>query len=140
MKKVFGPRTAVEAVLVVAVPVGTLLAGQGPWVIIAAAAIAYLLVVATEAFLGRRPLQPEPAAQPWSPPPPETVRVVEPEPEPESEPEPEPAPEPEPEPVRALHPVPDPEPETEPEPEPEPELPPAAEEEPEPAVVPIGVG
>jgi hypothetical protein len=147
MKKVFGPRTAVEAVLVVAAPVGTLLAGQGKWVIIAVAGIAYLLVIATEAYFGRQaPLQPQSAAAPAPEPPPvpETVRVVEPEPEPEREPEPEPQPEaeaepePEPEPVRALHPVPDPDPE--PEPEPEPELPPAAEEEPPPpAVVPIGV-
>jgi len=151
MKKVFGPRTAVEAVLVVAVPVGTLLAGQGPWVIIAAAAIAYLLVVATEALIARRPEQPAPpvAAVPDTPPQPEPAPVPEPEPEPAPEPRPEPAPEPEPEPepqpepepTRTLHPVPDPEPE----PEPEPELPPAAEE-PEPApesrptVVPIGIG
>ena len=133
MKKVFGPRTAVEAVLLVAVPVGTLLAGQGPWVIVAAAAVAYLIVFATEAFLGSRPAQPVSVA-------------AEPEPEPEPapvpvaaapEPVPEPEPEPEPEPVRVLHPVPDPEPE----PEPEPELPPAAEEPEEPPapVVPIGV-
>jgi hypothetical protein len=140
MKKVFGPRTAVEAVLVVAAPVGTLLAGQGKWVIIAVAGIAYLLVIATEAYVGRQaPLQPQPAAAPVAeppPPPPEPVHVIVSEPEPEPEAASEPEPEPEPEPVRALHPVPDPEP------EPEPELPPAAEEEqepPEPAVVPIGV-
>jgi hypothetical protein len=149
VKNVFGPRTAVEAVLLVAVPVGTLLAGQGPWVIVAAAAVAYLIVFATEAFLGRRPTEVAEAAGVTAP----VVAApeLEPEPEPEAELEPEPVaaepepepqlePEPEPEPVRALHPVPDPEPD----PEPEPELPPAAEEREEPekpaAVVPIGVG
>jgi len=59
MTKVFGPRTAVEAVLVVAAPVGTLLAGQGKWVIIAVAGIVYLLVIVTEAYLGRAAEQEE---------------------------------------------------------------------------------
>ena len=117
MTKVFGPRTAVEAVLVVAAPVGTLLAGQGKWVIIAVAGIVYLLVIVTEAYLGRgAPLQPAAPA-------PEPARVGAPEPVPE----PEPA-------VAA----------PDPEPEPEPDIPPAAEQEeakvPEPTVVPIGVG
>jgi hypothetical protein len=80
MTKVFGPRTAVEAVLVVAAPVGTLLAGQGKWVIIAVAGIVYLLVIVTEAYLGRgAPLQPAAPA-------PEPARVGAPEPVPEPEP------------------------------------------------------
>jgi hypothetical protein len=144
MKKVFGRRTAVEAVLVVAAPVVTLLAGQGTWTIVAVAGIVYLLVIASEAYFGRLlPLQPQPAAAPAAEPapPPEPVRVSAPEPVREppvsgaaSEPPPTPAPEPEP--VRTLQPVPDPAPE----PEPEPELPPAAEATPERTVVPIGIG
>jgi hypothetical protein len=144
MKKVFGRRTAVEAVLVVAAPVVTLLAGQGTWTIVAVAGIVYLLVIASEAYFGRLlPLQPQPAAAPAAEPapPPERVRVSAPEPVrkppvsgPASEPPPTPAPEPEP--VRTLQPVPDPAPE----PEPEPELPPAAEATPERTVVPIGIG
>jgi len=144
MKKVFGRRTAVEAVLVVAAPVVTLLAGQGTWTIVAVAGIVYLLVIASEAYFGRLlPLQPQPVAAPAAEPapPPEPVRVSAPEPVreppvsgPASEPPPTPAPEPEP--VRTLQPVPDPAPE----PEPEPELPPAAEATPERTVVPIGIG
>jgi outer membrane biosynthesis protein TonB len=138
MKKVFGPRTAVEAVLLVAVPVTALLAGQSTWVIIAAAAIAYLAVIATENYFGRRPAQARPAPALSADPAPPPEPAVSDSAVPATAPEPEPMPDPEPEPVRALHPVPDPQPQ--PEPEPEPDLPPAAEIPPESAVVPIGVG
>lgn len=127
MKKVFGPRTAVEAVVLVAVPVVALSAGQTKWAIIAEASVAYLIVLAVEIYLGRgeqtRRAPIERAAPPA--PLPETVRVLPPapaaEPEPipatveapELAPEADPEPEPEPAPVapRVLQPVPDPEPE-----------------------------
>jgi hypothetical protein len=150
MKKVFGARTAVEAVVLVAVPVIALATGQDNWVIVASAAIAYLIILALEAYLGRTQQQSR-ARQPVAPPAPsvplpETVRVLPPAPAAEPEPipltvaEPEPQPEPEPEP--------DPEPAPEPElpvlrsvPEPPPEPAPAPVlEEPSPVVVPIGVG
>jgi hypothetical protein len=154
MKKVFGPRTAVEAVVLVAVPVIALAAGQTRWAIIAEAAAAYLVVLAVEAYLGRSETARarRPAEQPSQPaPPPETVRVLppapaaepepipvaveEPAPEPVPQTEPEPAPEPQPVPeVRVLRPVPEPPP-APPAPEPEP-----VAEEPAPVVVPIGVG
>jgi hypothetical protein len=147
MKKVFGPRTAVEAVVLVAVPVIALSAGQSPAVIIAASGVAYLAVFVVEAYLGRaqqpglRPPVETPAPAP--PPPTETVRVLPPTPGPEPEPipvaleepeaEPEPEPEPEPEAPRVLQPVPDLEPEPQPEPAP-------VVSEPASVVVPIGVG
>jgi hypothetical protein len=141
MKKVFGPRTAVEAVVLVAVPVIALSAGQSPAVIIAASGVAYLAVFVVEAYLGRaqqsrpRPKVETPAPEPL----PDTVRVLPPAPAAEPEPipvaveeaEPERAPEPEAEPQRVLQPVPDPEPEPEPAP---------VAAEPAPVVVPIGVG
>ena len=143
MKKVFGPRTAVEAVVLVAVPVIALSAGQSPAVIIAASGVAYLAVFVVEAYLGRtQQARPRPAVETPEPtPPPEAVRVLPPAPaaEPEpipvalEEPEPEPEPEPQPEAPRVLQPVPDPEPE--PEPASEPPVP-----EPASVVVPIGVG
>src|SRR4051794_24631005 len=57
-RRVIGPRTAVEAAFLVAVPivVGVVL-GAGMWTIVAASAVAYLLIVLVEAFLwyeGRR--------------------------------------------------------------------------------------
>jgi hypothetical protein len=143
MKKVFGPRTTLEAVVLVAVPVIALLLGQGPWVIIAASAVAYLGVFVTEAILGRRAAsaEPEQARTPAPAPEPQPAVAAAPEPDPEPEPVPESEPEPEPvaevEPVRILRPVPEPTPQPEPPPEPGPEpeqLPPAAE------IVPIGVG
>ena len=129
MRGVFGPRTAVEAVFLVAVPVVVLVAGEGPAVIIASAAVAYLLVLVFEAVLWRNRPQPEagPAAEPQSlaaeTPAAETPAPAEPAPvsmqapvvQLAQEPEPEPAPPP------ALQVVPDPEPEPMPEPEPEPE-------------------
>src|SRR5438445_2178463 len=158
MRRVFGPRTVVEAAFLVAVPVGSLMAGLGPYAIVAASAVGYLLVLLVEAMLWRqqrslpklppltvdRPrVQAEPAVAPQAEP--EPPAEEEPAAEPEPEPEPEPvAAEPEPEPVvvRVLQSVPDPEPEPKPEPEPESESEPEPEPEaePEPVVVPIGVG
>jgi hypothetical protein len=157
VRRVFGPRTAIEAAFLVAVPVVSLMAGLGPYAIVAASAIGYLVVLLVEALLWRRGAPLEAAGGAAAPveavPVPEREREQEPEPVPEPEPEPEPDPEPvstEPEPVatepelpvtaeqepvpvpeRVLQPVPD----LEPEPEPEP----AAAAEPV-VVVPIGVG
>jgi len=158
VRRVFGPRTAIEAVFLVAVPVGSLMAGLGPYAIVAASAIGYLAVLLVEALLWRRGAPAEAAAAPTAPvepvpepePAPESELEPEPEPEPELEPELEPEAQPEPEPVAA---EPEPEPELEPqrerervlqpvpdlEPEPEPELEPAAAAAPV-VVVPIGVG
>jgi hypothetical protein len=127
VRRVFGPRTAVEAAFLVAVPVSALAGGLGRAAIIALSAVGYLLVLLVEAVLWRgRPgaavvPKPQVSAEPV---------VVSVEPEPEPEPEPESEPEPGPEPVRVLQPVPD----LEPEPEPEPEPVPVAT-----TVVPIGV-
>ena len=124
MRGVFGPRTAVEAAFLVAVPVVVLVAGKGPAVIIASAAVGYLLVLVFEALLWRnRPQQavPPAAAVADSAVPVETVRVIEPPSEPEPEPQSEPEPEPQPKEPPALAAVPDPQPEPEPVPEPEPE-------------------
>src|SRR5579864_3931644 len=130
MRRVFGPRTVVEAAFLVAVPVVALALGFNAWPIVGASAVAYLIVLVVEGVLWRqqRAPAPRPVATATPPAPPEPVHV--------SEPEPEPEPEPEAQTVRVLQPVPDPEPE--PEPEPVPEL----EPEPAPAaatVVPIGV-
>jgi hypothetical protein len=142
MRRAFGPRTAFEAAFLVAVPVVALAVGLGPYAIVAASAVGYLLILVLEAMLWRtgsklpKP-RPGPASSPQAPQPVEAVPVVTPQPE-QHEPEPEPTPvtvaeepAPEPEPVRVLQSVPEPEPELEPEPEPEPD---AAE------VVPIGIG
>jgi len=122
MHGVFGPRTAVEAVFLVAVPVVVLVAGKGPAVIIASAAVAYLLVLVFEALVWRnRPQAARPAPALPAEPAPEAPAFaqapVEPEPEPEPQPEPEPAPpvleavpDPEPIPVPAPPPAPEPEP------------------------------
>ena len=53
MRRVFGPRTVVEAAFLVAVPVVSAALGAGMWTIIAASAVAYLLIVLLEATLGR---------------------------------------------------------------------------------------
>jgi len=165
MRRVFGPRTIVEAAFLVAVPVVALVAGLSAYAIVAASAVAYLLVLAVEAIIWREgaagssrrkaraeAAPPEPAPTPTpapaaaaaaAAPEVEHVRVLpreepvaEPEPEPEPEPVVEAEPEREPEPERPpLVVVPAPEPEPEREPEPEPEPVPAAA-----AVVPIGVG
>jgi hypothetical protein len=151
VRRVFGPRTAIEAAFLVAVPVVSLMAGLGPYAIVAASAIGYLVVLLVEALLWRRGAPAEAAGEAAAPvepvPEPEAEPVPEPEPEPEPDPEPvstEPEPvatepelpvtaeqEPVPVPERVLQPVPD----LEPEPEPEP----AAAAEPV-VVVPIGVG
>jgi len=111
VRRVFGPRTVVEAAFLVAVPVGSLAAGLGPYAIVAASAVGYLAVLLLEAMLWRRGAPG--IATTASAPAPEAA-----------EPEPEAA---------------DPEPEAaEPEPDPEPDLEPAAEAEP--VVVPIGLG
>jgi hypothetical protein len=132
VRRVFGPRTVVEAAFLVAVPVIALASGFGRAAIIALSAVGYLVVLLVEAVLWRErpgsavvvPVEPHPVeANEVAP-----VPVPEPAPEPEPEPEPEPALEP----VRVLQPVPDLEPEPVPEPEPEPV--PVA-----PTVVPIGV-
>jgi hypothetical protein len=151
MRRVFGPRTVVEAVFLVAVPVIVLVLGQGPWVIVASAAVAYVLVLLFEALLWRNREEngaPRAAAPPATAPAvelPETVRVlpapgetppvaaIPPEPA-APEPEPEPA-TPEPvadEPERVLRPLPTPAPAAEP-------APVAAVAEPAPTVVPIGI-
>lgn len=153
MRRVFGPRTAVEAVFLVAVPIVVLVAGQGPAVIIASAGIAYLLVIVFEMGVWR--LGPKKAAAPVAPAAaadvPDTVRVLpgpaEPAPEPaaaahpqpdrEQAPQPEPQPESEPAaPPVVLAPVPDlpPEPPAAPEPQPEPQPAPQPE-----TVVPIPI-
>jgi outer membrane biosynthesis protein TonB len=146
VRRVFGARTAVEAVFLVAVPFVAYELKAGLPGIIGAAAVGYLLVLIVEALIWReRPAVQTVAPASLGPEEPAVVEPVavepepepgpEPEPEPEAEPEPEPEPEPVPEPVRVLEPVPDlePEPEPEPEREPEPEPLPAA------TVVRIGV-
>ena len=125
MKSLFGPRTVVEAAVIVAVPVIALEVGFHIWGIALAGAVAYVLVVLVEFgfwYEARRKPVPKVAAAMEIP---VALAVVEAAPNPEPvaapprvAPVPQPPPEPEPEPV--------------PEPEPEPELPPAA------AVMPIG--
>jgi hypothetical protein len=52
MRRVFGPRTAVEAAFLVTVPIVVgVVVGAGMWTIVAASAVAYLLIVLVEAFL-----------------------------------------------------------------------------------------
>ena len=136
MRRVFGPRTVVEAAFLVAVPVIALASGFGRAAIIALSAVGYLVVLLVEAVLWRErpgavvvPVDPHPMeSNPVEPT--EVARA----PEPEARPEPEPEPEPALEPVRVLQPVPDLEPEPEPEPAPDPEPVRVA-----PTVVPIGV-
>ena len=65
MRRVFGPRTAIEAAFLVAVPVVSLVVGLGPYAIVAASAVGYLLVLLVEALLWRgRPPAPAPAPTP----------------------------------------------------------------------------
>ena len=87
MRRVFGPRTVVEAAFLIAVPVVAAALGQGMWTIIAASAVAYLLIVVLEATLGR-----EGARTPGRPRiriPSRTALVKRPEPAPVAPPEPE---------------------------------------------------
>jgi hypothetical protein len=117
MRRVFGPRTVVEAAFLVAVPVVAAALGASMWTIIAASAVAYLLIFVLEATLWRegatRPGRPRiripsrrPLVKTQEPPPPATEpdavvvlpAVAEPDPavapEPQSVPEPEPTPAP----------------------------------------------
>jgi len=158
MRRVFGPRTVVEAAFLVAVPVVAAAIGAGMWAIIAASAVAYLLIFVLEATLWReggpapalsRLRRPSPQAAaaasapvpavesvvvqraPAQTPPPAPAPASAPVPEPEPAPVAPPAPAPEPSHVRVLAP--------EPAPEPEPERVPLAavpEPEPEPAPAP----
>jgi hypothetical protein len=151
MRRVFGPRTVVEAAFLVAVPVIALAVGLGPYAIVGASAVAYLVVLLVEAVLWRerpggakpklsfrlpkREPKPTPPSEPRLPAAPVEPVVVAPAPKSEPVVELTPAPEPpEPEPVRVLQPVPDPEPEPEPEPQPLAPEPPAGA-----SVVPIGI-
>ena len=104
MRRAFGPRTAFEAAFLVAVPVVALAVGLGPYAIVAASAVGYLLILVLEAVLWktgvklptlrRRASSSPPAgvAAPAPEQPAEAVVVVALQPEP---PEPEPEPEPE---------------------------------------------
>ena len=139
MRRVFGPRTAVEAVFLVTVPVVALVVGYQESTIIAASAVGYLLVLVVEVTLWREgaPLleavrsrraaraahKPAPAVPPVPAPAPVVAApVVAAEPAPAPEPEVVPVPEPvvsrQPEHVRVLPAAPPPEPEAEPEPVP----------------------
>jgi len=147
MRRLFGARTGVEAVFLIAVPIAALSAGVSAIGIIAASAIAYLLVLLLETGLARgftlprrtapepmrpasRRLQQQPLAERLVPAlaPPAPAEEAEPEPEPErpawqAEPVRSPQhwqPEPEPEPVVEPEAAPPPAPEPQPEPEPEP--------------------
>jgi hypothetical protein len=147
VRRLLGPRTAVEAVFLVTVPVVALVVGYQESTIIAASAVAYLLVLVVEVTLWREgaPLleavrsrraaraaqKPAPAVPPVHAPAPvvpapvvaaEPPPAPEPEPEPQAEPEPvaEPAVSRRPEHVRVLPASPPSPPEPEPEPEPEP--------------------
>src|SRR5216684_1462797 len=133
MRRVFGPRTVVEAAFLVAVPVVAAAIGSGMWTIIAASAVAYLLIFVLEATLWR-----EGRTAPSLPglrPPARNLVVTRPEAEPQAQPvdtvesvvvhRPA-APEP---------PAPGPQAPPEPEPPPEPAAAPAP-----PTIVPIGVG
>ncbi|HEV7133757.1 MAG TPA: hypothetical protein VGN27_08535 [Gaiellaceae bacterium] len=165
MRRVFGPRTVVEAAFLVAVPVVAAAIGSGMWTIIAASAVAYLLIFVLEATLWReggpapalgRLRRPARAAVAQEPAPAAEAAAPAPAPVPVPAPEPEPAPavvvEPAPvaapiapviaevvpeQHVRVLHPEPPAVPEPAPEPEPEPErVPLAAVPEPAPEPTP----
>jgi outer membrane biosynthesis protein TonB len=126
MRRVFGPRTVVEAAFLIAVPVAAAALGFGTWTIIAASAVAYLVIFVLEATLWRegspapglsrlrlpsRNVRVQPAAAPAAPEP-EAVVVV----APVAPAAPIPAPAPEPvvdrahEHVRVLPKTPEPEP------------------------------
>jgi hypothetical protein len=53
MRRVFGPRTFVEAAFVVAVPFTAAVLGAGAWTIIGASAVGYLLIFVFEAVISR---------------------------------------------------------------------------------------
>jgi hypothetical protein len=154
VRRVFGPRTYIEAAFLIAVPVTARVLGTSWPGIVGAAAVGYFVVVLVEALIWRE--RPAGARAPGERrslrrAKPAQTPEVEPQPQPEPEPVPEPAlpvvepvaVEPEPEPVAAAEP--EPEPERAPEPEPEPvrmlQVVPDPEPEPAPAatVVPIGI-
>ncbi|MCW2977186.1 MAG: hypothetical protein JWM06_2467 [Actinomycetia bacterium] len=125
MRRVFGPRTVVEAAFLVAVPVAAAALGAGMWTIIAASAVAYLLIFVLEATLWREgasmpgrprlrmPSRPVTPKRPAAPPAPEIESVVvRPRVDANVAPEAVPSPEPPvpPEPVAAPVPAPAPEP------------------------------
>jgi hypothetical protein len=85
MRRVFGPRTVVEAAFLVAVPVSAAALGAGMWTIIAASAVAYLLIFVLEATLWREG-GPAPGRSRMRITP-HTVNVRRPEPPPSQEPE-----------------------------------------------------
>jgi membrane protein implicated in regulation of membrane protease activity len=94
MRRAFGPRTAFEAAFLIAVPVVALAVGLGPYAIVAASAVGYLLILVLEAMLWRTgsklpTLRAGPASSPQAPKPVEEVAVVTPQPD-QPEPEPEP--------------------------------------------------
>jgi len=125
MRSLFGPRTVVEAAVIVAVPVIALEVGFHVWGIVLVGAIAYVLVVLVEIgywYESKRKSVPKVTAATEIP---VALAVV------EAAPNPEPVPAP-PRLAPVPQPPPEPEPEPVPEPEPEPELPPAA------AVIPLG--
>jgi len=74
MRPLFGPRTVVEAAVLVAVPIIALEVGVSWYAIAAAGAAAYVLVLVVEVVLWRQ-------ARPAPPPPPEPVPAPPPEPE-----------------------------------------------------------
>jgi hypothetical protein len=94
MRRVFGPRTIVEAAFLVAVPVIALAIGFGKWTIIGASAVAYLFVLGLEATIWREgsaragKATREPAAAVVAP---VVVETAQPVTEPATEPAPEPA-------------------------------------------------
>src|SRR4051812_22062401 len=101
MRRVFGPRTVVEAVFLVAVPVIVLVLGQSPAVIIPSSAVAYPGFLVSGALLGangREKGKPKrAAAAPASGvDAPEGVRALRAEGDPEPQPEPQPVSPPEP--------------------------------------------
>ena len=154
MQRLLGPRTIVEAVFLVAVPVVAVVSGAGTWTIVGASAAAYLLVLVVETMLWREtgaaaasggadvPVMPV-VAPPLVPPVPapvvETAGPADPvEPAPDEEPphEDEPEPEPAPPPV-AERPALTALPTLPPPPQP---APPQVPEPPSTNVVPLGIG
>jgi outer membrane biosynthesis protein TonB len=168
MRRVFGPRTVVEAAFLIAVPVVAAALGFSTWTIIAASAVAYLLIFVLEATLWRegtpapglsrlrlpaRNVRVKPPAAPAEPEPePEVVVVSKPVVAPVTAPAPvtvdrahdhvrvlPKTPEPAPEPAPpAVAPAPEPEPQPVPEPVVE-YAPLTAVPEPEPVPVPVAV-
>ena len=101
MRPLFGPRTVVEAAVLVAVPILTLEIGGAWYAIAAAGAVAYVVVLIVEVVLWRQgrsalpPLPPEPLTEEVVARAPVRARVI--RAVPERDPEPAPAPRPEPE-------------------------------------------